>query len=110
MNNLTFKVRKLFLNNETVSVSDLYDNFIDYELLDVSKQKHKIRSVVNTLVQRNEIIRISSGLYKISKNVKTSENVKTSKNVQVRKNSEDSYTKNYLSSDSKVSFLDPAFD
>ena len=61
---LTDKIRSEFSNGDAVTVSELYSKYlvgIDSEkTLDV---KHTIRSVLNNLSKRNEIIRLGQGKY-----------------------------------------------
>ena len=61
---LTDKIRSEFSNGDAVTVSDLYSKYlvgIDSEkTFDV---KHTIRSVLNNLSKRNEIVRLGQGKY-----------------------------------------------
>jgi hypothetical protein len=61
---ITDKIRKEFLNGDEIIVSELYSKYlvgVDSEkILDV---KHSIRSVLNSLSRRNEIIRLGHGKY-----------------------------------------------
>ncbi len=67
MTNLTMEIRKEFLKNETLTVDKLCKQFVDYEKsTNVEKERHMIRSVLNNLNKRKEIVRVSLGVYKKS--------------------------------------------
>ena len=60
MSSFTDKIRNIFLEQDTVTVFSLYEQFTDSgELKDViDYQKHQIRSIVNNLRKKEEIVRI----------------------------------------------------
>jgi hypothetical protein len=66
MSSFTDKIRNIFLEQDTVTVFSLYEQFTDSgELKDViDYQKHQIRSIVNNLRKKEEIVRIDQGTYK----------------------------------------------
>ena len=57
MSSFTDKIRNIFLEQDTVTVFSLYEQFTDSgELKDViDYQKHQIRSIVNNLRKKEEI-------------------------------------------------------
>jgi hypothetical protein len=66
MRNFTTTIRNEFLENDVLTVHSLYDEFVDSSASKSEQdyQKHKIRSVVNSLHKREEINRFDDGIYK----------------------------------------------
>tara|TARA_B110000467_G_C17821267_1_gene215131 strand:+ start:145 stop:357 length:213 start_codon:yes stop_codon:yes gene_type:complete len=69
MVNFTTIIRNKFLENDTLTVNNLYDEFVDSSASESEQisQKHKVRSVVNALRKREEIVRFDDGTYKKTK-------------------------------------------
>ncbi|MSP65095.1 MAG: hypothetical protein EXR16_05670 [Bacteroidetes bacterium] len=61
------EIRKEFLKDSLITVNDLCNQFVDSEKsTNVTKERHMIRSVLNNLHKRKEIVRVSLGVYKKS--------------------------------------------
>ena len=66
MENFTDEIRNEFYEKEVLTIKDLYTKFVELSKSNIQQKskKHKIRSVVNNLHKRGEIIRFDNGNYK----------------------------------------------
>lgn len=74
MTKLSESIKKEFKTGDVVNVDELYEKFVDSQDLDVIiRIKHNIRSVLNQLRTRNEIVNVGYGLWKSTKSIETPE-------------------------------------
>ena len=102
MKNSTAVIREIFLEKNTLTILSLYNKFVDssQSSKEQDRTKHQIRSVINNLRKKGEVVRISQSKYKKTDNLLDFRGMEAKPKVRKRS----------IKPKKEESFMDPKYD